>query len=57
MDKLIGISRAAEMLGVSAATLRNWDNEGKLKAVKTISNHRRYLLSEIEKLQSIKEKE
>lgn len=49
--KLITIREAAEMLGVHQETLRRWDNEGKLKAVRIGKvGHRRYALSEIEKL-------
>lgn len=32
----------AERLGVSVKTLQRWDNSGKLKAKRTISNHRYY---------------
>lgn len=37
MDKsiqLLRIQEAAKLLGVSTSTLRKWDNEGKLPAVK-----------------------
>ena len=41
----ITVTRAAEMLGVSASTLRNWDRSGKLKAARNPMNgyrlHRR----------------
>jgi excisionase family DNA binding protein len=48
--RLLGIKEAAKLLSVSPATLRKWDNEGKLKAV--IINDRgdrRFKLSEINK--------
>lgn len=32
--RLLGIKEAAQLLSVSPATLRKWDNEGKLPAVK-----------------------
>lgn len=32
--KLLRIKEAAEMLGVNPETLRRWDNEGRLKAVR-----------------------
>ena len=48
MRKYITISEAATMLGVSVCTLRRWDKENKLKSdIRTIGNHRRYLLSKI----------
>lgn len=50
-DRLISIGKAANLLGVSIGTLRKWDAEGKLVAVKPSSNHRRYLLSTIEEFQ------
>ena len=46
--KLISISEAAEILGVSVSTMRRWDREGKLHSTaRTIGNHRRYLLKNI----------
>jgi len=57
MDKLVNVSQAAEMLGVSTKILRVWDNEGKVEAVRTAGGHRRYRISEIEKLQGIKHEE
>lgn len=49
--KLITIRKAAEILGVSALTLRNWDNGGKFPAGRhPINNYRVYKLADIEKL-------
>ena len=50
-DRLISISEASRLLGVSLNTLRKWDSNGKLVAVKCSSNHRRYLLSTILEMQ------
>lgn len=49
-QKLVSIGKTAEMLGVSINTLRLWDQEGKLQPVKTLGNHRRYKLEDIEAL-------
>ena len=49
MDKLISISQASEMLGVSKDTLRTLDEKGILVAKRTNGNHRRYFLSDVEK--------
>ena len=49
MKKIINIQQAAEALGVTAQTLRNWDKQGKLKPVRTLGGHRRYRLENIEK--------
>jgi len=52
-ERLIGISEAAKLLGINTRTLRRWDFEGKLKAVRSPGGHRRYRLSEIEALQGV----
>lgn len=57
MEKLVNVSQAAEMLGVSTKIMRIWDNDGKVEAVRTAGGHRRYRVSEIEKLQGIKHEE
>ena len=49
-DKLLRLPEVAELLGVHVGTLRKWDNEGKLKAVRTPGGQRRYRLSDIEKV-------
>lgn len=49
--KLLTIKEAALMLGVSALTLRNWDNKGKLQASRhPLNNYRVYRREDIEKL-------
>jgi excisionase family DNA binding protein len=50
-ERLVGLAEAAAMLGVCTETLRHWDNEGKLRAVKTVGGHRRYRLSDIRRRQ------
>lgn len=53
MDKLVSISQASEMLGVSQKILRIWDKAGKVEPVRTAGGHRRYRLKDIEALQGI----
>ena len=48
MSKLISIQKAAEILSVCVKTLRRWDNEGILPAIKTNGGHRRYKQSDID---------
>lgn len=49
MDKLINITKAAEMIGVSIDTLRRWDESGKLIAIRPgKGSHRLYRLKDIE---------
>lgn len=57
--RLLGIKEAAQLLSVSPATLRKWDNEGKLPAIKISERgDRRYrkndLLKFLEKLKQQK---
>ncbi len=47
-EKLISISEAASILGVSIDTLRRWDKSGKLKSQKSEGGHRKYQRSQIE---------
>jgi DNA-binding transcriptional MerR regulator len=52
MEKIyINIKQAARILGVSALTLRNWDNSGKFPAGRhPISNYRVYRVGDLEEL-------
>ena len=51
--KFITIKEAAEVLGVSALTLRNWDKSGKFKALRhPINNYRVYKTEDIDRLLS-----
>jgi excisionase family DNA binding protein len=44
---LLSISEAAKLLGVCDNTLRDWDESGKFRAVRTEGGHRRYSLEQI----------
>jgi excisionase family DNA binding protein len=48
MDKLLTISEAAALKGVSASTLRRWERDGRLVPERTAGGQRRYRLSQIE---------
>ena len=48
MSEFISPKKAADMLGVSPNTLRNWEISGKLFSIKTMGGHRRYYLKDIE---------
>ncbi len=51
LPKLISIKKAAEIIGVTPLTLRNWDRDGKLKALRhPMNNYRVYRRQDIEKL-------
>ena len=50
MDRLLTIKETGKLLNVSKQTLQRWDNSGKLIAVRTEGGHRRYKLSDIEKI-------
>ena len=50
MDRLLTIKETGKLLNVSKQTLQRWDNSGKLIAIRTEGGHRRYKLSDIEKI-------
>lgn len=45
---LVGIGEAAKAFGVSVATLRRWEREGRIMPERTLGGQRRY---DLEKLQ------
>ena len=47
MSKLVSISAASRVLGVSQITLRRWESSGRLVPNRTAAGHRRYDLSNI----------
>lgn len=50
-EKFITIKKAAEILGVSPLTLRNWDKAGKFKAMRhPINNYRVYRSEDVNSL-------
>lgn len=55
-ESLISISEASQILGVNEVTLRQWTDEGKLKAFITPGGHRRYSRAELKKLMSAQTK-
>lgn len=50
MDRLLTLKETGKLLNVSKQTLQRWDNGGKLIAIRTDGGHRRYKLSDIEKI-------
>lgn len=48
-DALVTISEASRILGVSEPALRQWTDEGKIKAFITPGGHRRYLRAELKR--------
>jgi len=49
-EPLVSIGEASETLGVSETALRQWTDEGKIKAFITPGGHRRYARAELKKL-------
>jgi len=47
MEKHYTLQKAAALLGVTTQTLRNWDNAGKIRTIRTPGNQRRIPESEI----------
>ena len=50
METFVTIKEAAQSLGVTTTTLRNWDRAGKLCPIRTLGGHRRYKISDIQRL-------
>lgn len=48
-ESLVSISEASHILGVSEATLRQWTDEGKIRAFITPGGHRRYSKTNLKK--------
>ena len=53
-DKLLTTTKTCEILGVTRWTLLKWEESGELIPVKTTGGHRRYKLSDINRLMGIK---
>ena len=53
MEKLLTIKQVSELLSVSYDTLRGWDKSGKLPAIKTSGNHRRWKQSDINEFMAV----
>ena len=53
MEKLLSVAEAAALLNVTPWTLRKWDREGKLVALRTNGQHRRYRLVDINRFLGI----
>lgn len=51
-EPLVSIGEASELLGVSEAALRQWTDEGRIKAFITPGGHRRYSKTELKKFMS-----
>ena len=49
-DKILSISKASKYLGVSSLTLRNWEKKGLIKVYRTPGRHRRYKMSELDRI-------
>lgn len=46
--KLLTVAEAAKYLGMHPQSLRNWDKDGKLKALRTPGGQRRYSVDMLE---------
>lgn len=50
MSELLSITQAAQRLGVGVDTLRTWERNGKLRAIRTVGGHRRFDAQDVDKL-------
>lgn len=51
-SEYIAIGEAAKFCGVTVGTVRNWEKQGLIKAVRTPSGHRRFRRSDVDALLS-----
>lgn len=51
-ENLLGISEASQLLGVSEPALRQWTDDGKIRAFITPGGHRRYSPADLKKFMS-----
>jgi excisionase family DNA binding protein len=51
----VSIGRACQLLGVNAATLRQWTSDGRLGSYRTPGGHRRFSLAELSSLSQSRE--
>jgi excisionase family DNA binding protein len=56
IEALLNISEASRLIGVSEAALRQWTDEGKIKAFITPGGHRRYARADLKKFISAQPK-
>jgi excisionase family DNA binding protein len=49
-DQFITVNEAAQILRVSATTVRNWAADGRLEEQRTAGGHRRFRISEVQQL-------
>ncbi|MFZ1363066.1 MAG: helix-turn-helix domain-containing protein [Candidatus Nanopelagicales bacterium] len=49
-QSLLTITEASRSLGISTDTLRRWEQEGRVKPVRTVGGHRRYSQADIDSL-------
>lgn len=54
MSRLLRLSEASELLGITPQTIRAWDREGKIQVTRSAGGHRLVSLAEIERLRGIK---
>lgn len=50
MKAVLRIGEAANLIGVSTKTIRRWDKHGKISCFRTLGNHRRINLIEIQRI-------
>lgn len=49
-QSLLTITEASRSLGISTDTLRRWEQEGRVKPIRTVGGHRRYSQADIDSL-------
>lgn len=49
-DDLLTVNEAAQILRVSATTVRNWAADGRLETSRTVGGHRRFRAADVQRL-------
>lgn len=49
-EEFLSVNEAAQLLGVSATTVRNWASDGRLEELRTAGGHRRFRAAEVREL-------
>lgn len=50
---MVSIGRAADIVGVTPATLRTWERDGLIASTRTCGGHRRYSINDLEHLKAV----
>jgi putative resolvase len=50
MSNLLSVTETAQLLGVSTKTIRRWENEGRIKSIRTRSHKNQQIVNELKEV-------